>query len=115
MISQMEAMKTILENSSLTEQHMIKAVEWENLAEDSSGPVDIPMPSFEFYGNWLVEQGRYEEALEQFENSLKRAPFRALAMQGKIAALQGLGDIESAEQVRIELMVFWHPSLTASI
>jgi tetratricopeptide (TPR) repeat protein len=47
-----------------------------------SGPADPIKPSFELYGELLVEQGRMADAKAQFEQSLSRMPNRRGALQG---------------------------------
>jgi hypothetical protein len=46
------------------------------------GPPNIVKPSFELYGEWLLEHNRKEEAKQQFEKVLLRAPKRRLAVMG---------------------------------
>ncbi len=52
----------------------------------SYGPPAIVKPSFEMYGEWLLENNRPKEALEQFELALKLMPNKRLSLQGKEAA-----------------------------
>ena len=47
-----------------------------------SGPPDPIKPSFELYGEWLLEQGRAKDAAAQFDQSLTRMPNRRNSMQG---------------------------------
>jgi hypothetical protein len=47
-----------------------------------SGPVEPIKPSFELYGEFLLDQGRTKEAAAQFEQSLARTPNRRLSVQG---------------------------------
>ena len=47
-----------------------------------SGPPEPIKPSFEMYGEWLLDQGRGKEAAAQFEQSLMRTPNRRLSVQG---------------------------------
>ena len=47
-----------------------------------SGPADPITPSFEMYGEWLLEQGRAKDAAAQFEQTLSRMPNRRHSMQG---------------------------------
>jgi hypothetical protein len=47
-----------------------------------SGPTEPIKPSFELYGEWLLEQGRAKEAAAQFEQALSRTPNRRISMQG---------------------------------
>ena len=56
-------------------------------------------PSFEMYGDWLLEQGRYDEALAQFEVSITRRTNRTKGLRGKLEALKQLDRQEEAREV----------------
>ena len=47
-----------------------------------SGPADPIKPSFELYGELLVDLGRMQEAAAQFQQSLERMPNRRASVQG---------------------------------
>jgi len=47
-----------------------------------SGPAEPIKPSFELYGELLVEQGRMADAKVQFDHALERMPNRRAALQG---------------------------------
>jgi len=47
-----------------------------------SGPPEPIKPSFELYGELLLEQGRAKEAAAQFEQALKRMPNRRASLRG---------------------------------
>mgnify|MGYP006267596707 CR=1 FL=1 len=72
-----------------------------------AGPPRIVWPAPEMYGRWLLEQGRYEEALAQFDLSLGRAPQRVQALLGKWEALDKMGRQKQAEAVRKEVLAIW--------
>jgi tetratricopeptide (TPR) repeat protein len=116
MINEMGALLALSEkNDTKAEGHFKSAVEFENQSEYAFGPPDVPYPSFELYGEWLLERGRFADALAQFENSLERAPLRAKALKGKITALKGLGRNDDAAEVQTQLDAFWQPALMASL
>lgn len=113
-INQMKAMLAILEkDDALTEKHLIAATNLEDQSVYSSGPPDIPFPSYEQYGEWLLSKDRPEEALTQFDRSLENAMNRAKALQGKETALTMLGRTAEAEAVAKTLKDFWQPDLVA--
>ena len=56
------------------------------------GPPEIILPSTELYGNWLIEHGKYEEALRQFEKALQRGPKRLRALTAQLKCLHLLND-----------------------
>jgi len=54
-------------------------------------------------GEVLLQQGRYREAKEIYEQTLAKAPTQAEAQVGVARALIGLGDLEAAEQAVVDL------------
>lgn len=64
------------------EKWLKEATETEESITYTYGPPNIVKPSFELYGEWLLEKGRKKEAEIQLEKVLKRAPKRMLAMTG---------------------------------
>ncbi len=67
------------------------------------GPPSIILPSYELFGNWLLENGRYEEAIVQFDKSLKKGPKRRLALNGKLKAARELGNDALVDELEKEL------------
>jgi tetratricopeptide (TPR) repeat protein len=107
-ILQLKAMAAMLEgDDSLAEMHMQEAVEIEENEKYDSGPPFIAYPTFEQYGEWLLTQGRAEDALVQFEKSLEGRSNRSKALRGKIAALQTLDRHDEAAEVQKVLDGFW--------
>lgn len=92
----------------LFEEKLREATELEAQCEYSFGPPDIALPSFEFYGYWLLENQRPQEALVQFNLSLERAPKRVMALKGKWEALKSLNQTSEAESVSAELKEIWN-------
>ncbi|MEQ9591879.1 MAG: hypothetical protein RLN86_04740 [Cyclobacteriaceae bacterium] len=90
------------------ESWLKKATELESNISYSYGPPPIVKPSSELYGEWLVEHGRPEEAIQQFDYSLKRAPKRVLTLKGKLKAAETLGNTEMQSQLRAELDAILH-------
>lgn len=114
MISQMKAMVAMLNNDDqLIETNLKEAVALEGKAQYSYGPPDIPYPSFEQYGDWLLTKKRYEEALVQFNRSLVTAKNRAKALHGKINALTMLGRETEASKEKEILSEFWQQNKVA--
>ncbi len=71
------------------------------------GPPAPVKPSHELLGEVLLEQGRFEEAGEQFANALERAPRRALSLLGAARAATGSGDKSEAAVFYTELRDVW--------
>ncbi|MEM9297807.1 MAG: hypothetical protein AAGA64_05400 [Bacteroidota bacterium] len=111
MLSQMKAMHALVSGDEEAAEAFFKqAIAHESQAEYAFGPPDVVYPSFEHYGYWLVEKGRYNEAIEQFDTSLKRAPLRAMALRGKIRALEALGKVTEVADIHSKLEKFWRQS-----
>lgn len=81
------------------ERWLEQATEVEDNASYSYGPPEVVKPSYELYGEWLLEQGRPEDALQQFERALKRGPRRVRALRGKLQAARQTGREEMAGEV----------------
>jgi len=75
-----------------TDSFFMKATTLENSISYSFGPPVIIKPSNEMYGEWLLEMNRPQEALQQFNLSLRGAPNRVLSLQGKLKAAKVVGD-----------------------
>ncbi len=89
MLLELKAMNAWLKNDkTATENFLKKAVDMETKVSFSYGPPPIVKPSFELYGEWLLENNRPQEALAQFEQSLKAAPNKLLSVKGKEIAQQ---------------------------
>ncbi|MFN2430222.1 MAG: hypothetical protein ABR574_09415 [Cryomorphaceae bacterium] len=84
MALQLEAMYAqSLGNKERAESLLKSAVEKELEQAYSFGPPIVRKPSTELYADWLLEQGRAEEAASYYAKTLERAPGRRLAMEGE--------------------------------
>lgn len=61
------------------ENYMKEALSLQSSLDYMYGPPEIVYPSYEFYGDWLLDKDRTEEAKEQFEKALERGPGRRKA------------------------------------
>jgi len=96
--AQLRGMKALLEaQPAQFEAHLKEAVALEAQTNYPAGPPRVPLPSFEQYGEWLLAQGKYAEAIEQFEMSLERMPRRAKSLRGKLEAAKAL---DKGDEVR---------------
>ncbi|MDW3647619.1 MAG: hypothetical protein R8P61_11175 [Bacteroidia bacterium] len=101
---QMEGMKALLEGDEKSfEAKMKEATELEDLTDFPTGPPRITKPSFEQYGEWLLANARYEEAIQQFDKALARMPKRAKSLKGKLTALKALDQIKEVAHIQAEL------------
>jgi len=103
-VAQIKGMIALTEgNGDRFAAHMQEAVALEEQTNFPAGPPTITRPSFEQYGEWLLEQGNYPEAITQFDKALHRMPRRSKCLMGKMIALQKLNQQEEAEQIQQEL------------
>jgi len=80
---QLRALMAQLNNEEAdAERFMREAVKLQDSLDYSYGPPEIVYPAYEFYGEWLLEKGRQEEAAAQFERALERGPGRLNAVAG---------------------------------
>ncbi len=115
MLQQLQALQSLLASEdSQAEKHLQQAVKLESQTLYSFGPPDIALPSFEQYGEWLLEHQRPEEALAQFNKSLERAPLRTKALAGKLKALEAMEQTDEAKQVQKQLEAIRHKADQAS-
>lgn len=70
------------QNLQEAEAHFKKSVELESSISYSFGPPNIQKPTQELYADWLLKEGRMQEAREHYELALKMAPKRRLILQG---------------------------------
>lgn len=89
----------LMELKALQDWKSPKAEEWLKQATDleagiyySFGPPYIPKPSFELYGQWLIENKRPEDAVAQFEKALERGPKRMAGLKGRLQVAEMTGD-----------------------
>jgi len=76
-------------DAGAAEKLIKEAVAIELTLDAPSGPADPIKPSFELYGNILLQLNRPAEAAAQFQESLKRMPNRRAAVEGLKRATAG--------------------------
>ena len=64
------------------------------------GPPAIAKPSFELYAEFLNRNERYADALQAYEQALKRGPNRLAALKGQLQAAKGLKDQEKTDAIQ---------------
>jgi len=88
---QLTAMKSWLQKDTITtEKFLQQATAMEENSTYDYGPPTVVKPSFEMYGEWLLEMKKPKEALIQFEKSLDLAPNKSLSLKGKESAINTL-------------------------
>jgi tetratricopeptide (TPR) repeat protein len=83
MSNEVDAMIAAKKNDASRADRLFQdAVAIESSMDAPSGPTDPIKPSFELYGEFLLDQGRAKDAAAQFQASLLRTPNRRLSVQG---------------------------------
>lgn len=82
-LNQLQGLRANLDNDlSLAETHLLKSIELTKTISYSYGPPVIQKPAHELYADWLISQGRKEEAKTYYEVALTMAPKRLLTLKG---------------------------------
>lgn len=84
-----------------------KAVDLEDHTKYEPGPPVVLKPAHEIYGEILLTQGKTQEAIQEFDLALQRAPNRSRSMLGKYQALKKMGENQKASQIKAMLMKSW--------
>ncbi|MGB3587626.1 MAG: tetratricopeptide repeat protein [Tunicatimonas sp.] len=99
MALELKALHALLkQNNQEAERYMQEAIALDESVSYSYGPPLIVKPTRELYGEWLLKSNRPQEALEQFEKGLERAPKRVRLLQGKRQAAEAVGDDTLAQE-----------------
>nr|WKN39763.1 tetratricopeptide repeat protein [Tunicatimonas sp. TK19036] len=100
MVMELKAMQAWLQQDATeTERWLQEAIALDESVSYSYGPPLIVKPTRELYGEWLLETGDPEKALEQFEKGLERAPKRVRLLRGQQEAAKVIGNDALARQV----------------
>ena len=98
-------------NRGKTDQGLEKLREAAGLEEDAPfgfGPPVPPKPAQELLGEALLKHGRYQEAREQLEAALARAPRRVRSLEALRRAAGEIGDTELAARTQETLQQIAH-------
>ena len=82
---------------------MEKAAMMEGNMDFMFGPPIIAKPAYELWGEYLLKEGNYEQAITAFSEALKRTPGRTLTLKGLAKAYEGAGKTEQAQMVGIQI------------
>ena len=100
MALELKAMLAMLQKDTPeAERWLQEAVALDESVSYSYGPPLIVKPTRELYGEWLLDTGQPEKALEQFEKGLERAPKRVRLLKGQLKAAQATGNDALAREV----------------
>lgn len=81
--NQLKGLREDLNNNiSKAEQFFLKSIELDDTISYSYGPPAIQKPTRELYADWLLSQGRNDDAKTQYELSLKKNPNRTHVVNG---------------------------------
>ena len=105
MALELEAMQAQLNGDLTATENLLKeATTLEQQLSYAYGPPRIALPSYELYGNWLLEQGRPTEAMQQFEYALAKGPGRLHALAGAWQAAEATNDRQKADELAEKLL-----------
>jgi tetratricopeptide (TPR) repeat protein len=79
-------------DTSQTEDWLQRSADLESTLSYSYGPPVIAKPASELYGEWLLEVGRYQDAILQFDITLERTPKRLRTLKKKLEAAMEMGN-----------------------
>ena len=83
MTLQLMALRALLQNDEVEAEKLFKlSIEKEEALSFSYGPPFIQKPTHELYADWLLKKGRFAESKYHYEQTLKRAPNRLMALEG---------------------------------
>ena len=94
-------------NSEEALKLLAEAAELEERMAPPSGPPEPIKPAHELYGETLLELGKPEEAIRQFERALLRMPNRSASLLGAARAAAKLGRSEEARRHYAALAESW--------
>jgi tetratricopeptide (TPR) repeat protein len=92
------------------EKWSLEATQLEQSVSYSYGPPVVVKPSHELYGEFLLSQNRPKEALQMFDQTLKIAPRRLVALRGKLNAATLLNDSQLMKKMEEEIQEIARPS-----
>ena len=108
MALELEALVRLAEGKAIgATQLMQSAVAAEDELSLDYGPPYPVKPAHELFGEILLELDRPEEAREQFEQALDRAPRRSLSLLGLARSTAKLGDFQKSQDTYAELQSIW--------
>jgi tetratricopeptide (TPR) repeat protein len=100
-------MKALLErlNGELNSEgkYLKDAFQLSNEMSYSFGPPEIVIPAAESYADWLHRAGRYDDALQMWDEALKKGPLRIMALKGKRETAKALNDKNLVVQLTNEI------------
>ena len=98
---QLNALQAFLKKDIVAAKgHFKKAIELEEKNGYFYGPPEILRPTYEFYGEFLLAINEPENALENFEKALQKAPGRTLSLRGLEQAARRAGLETKASKAR---------------
>lgn len=82
---------------------LAKAVALADATDFAYGPPEVVLPAHEHYADWLLQQGRAEEASRMYLRAESRTPRRRRVLDGLAAALAASGQESRADSVQAVL------------
>ena len=104
MTEELRALVAFMDNDfDKADTHFKNAIAIEEQIGHFFGPPEMLKPSHEFYGDFLLQRKKYNDAVAAFEKALARAPGRTQSLVGLKRALEHTGDIDRRAEVSREL------------
>ncbi|WP_299555780.1 hypothetical protein [Seonamhaeicola sp.] len=104
MKTQLLALQSWLNDDMEAAEKLLKAsVQSEDQLSYSYGPPFIKKPTKELYGEFLISQEKYAEAITMYKGALKRGPKRLAALSGMKKSAALLGDDALVKDIDLEL------------
>jgi len=100
MVEELKALQAFMDNDFHTaETHFQKAIVIERQLGYSFGPPEMLKPAQEFYGDFLLQRRKFDDAVAAFEKALATTPGRTQSLIGLREALKHTGDANRIAEV----------------
>lgn len=104
LVEELKALQAYIKRDwKLADTHFQNAIALEEKNGHFFGPPEILKPTNEFYGEFLLATNRPDEAITNFNKSLRKAPGRNLSLHGLARSLSLKGDAAGAKRINESL------------
>jgi len=104
LLEELRALLAVMNNDvEKASSHFQRAIAIEDENGHFFGPPEVMKPSYEFYGEFLLQQKKHTDAVKAFEKALSKAPGRNQSLSGLKLALQRSGNATREKQITDQL------------
>jgi Tfp pilus assembly protein PilF len=104
LLEELRALLAVMNNDvEKASSHFQRAIAIEDENGHFFGPPEVMKPSYEFYGEFLLQQKKHTHAVKAFEKALSKAPGRNQSLSGLKLALQRSGNATREKQITDQL------------